>query len=828
MLWVFGVIIPLATVVFEAVAHIAAEVHRDPIPTWLHFIVLLAVPTWYMATDFILNRSGTGRRWTTAALIGNGFALTVSVFYFIFFLPIMPLAVIAIIFVGMGLLALTPLWCMIAGFCQLLALHRRREDDGLTPRRAVLLTLSGVLLAGLLLGLPEVHQYVIGRGVEMAFSDDRAVRTEGLRRLRFLYAQDEILRRCYYAGGGSTQRPLLDISWRGGFWGESRGPAGSPELAQRYRGLYYRLTGRAFNSVPPPQRGGVSLGGRSRSDILRDEWDDDWDRERLADGELGGSAVGGRVKGLMLLSSTIDGVIETAPDGGAGPAVGYVEWVLEFRNDTRLQREARCQVLLPAGGVASRLTLWVNGIEQPAAYGRRNQVTQAYRQVAVRERRDPALLNYVGPDRVLLQCFPIPPGGTIKTKVGITAPLLFRDGQAHLQLPSISERNFSIPDGFRHSVWVESKAAVRSSCRALISSQSSKGHEMHGAMRHDQLQDPAEGVLSIDAAADRTVRYRARLGDLRAEMTLSPSSGLHEAGDFFLVIDGSAGMDGLVGSLDWPAVMKSMPAGSRINVVLAGDLPVRWGHGWAASADAGEKLKDWLADQEFVGGCSPNEALEMALDESAQHGGRVLWLHAPLPVELDSAEGLKQRLRRRTSAGDCQLVAVQVAPGPHRLVESLGDVRGFERVPVLTSLQQTLQHAVRAAADPRRTYQIVTTMPSDAVATTQATQADESTDHIVRLAVFDYVMEAWKAQRAGDSTAQMAIKAQLVTPLSGAVVLETKEQYARNDLSPSAAESQPVVPEPTTMVLLSASLVALLARRPRQHAGFRTKSRRKV
>jgi hypothetical protein len=52
--------------------------------------------------------------------------------------------------------------------------------------------------------------------------------------------------------------------------------------------------------------------------------------------------------------------------------------------------------------------------------------------------------------------FPVPPSGTAKFRIGITAPLtLTNDGRATLALPAIVDRNFSIDAVLRHAVWIE-------------------------------------------------------------------------------------------------------------------------------------------------------------------------------------------------------------------------------------------------------------------------------------------------------------------------------------------------------------------------------------
>ena len=48
----------------------------------------------------------------------------------------------------------------------------------------------------------------------------------------------------------------------------------------------------------------------------------------------------------------------------------------------------------------------------------------------------------------------------------------------------------------------------------------------------------------------------------------------------------------------------------------------------------------------------------------------------------------------------------------------------------------------------------------------------------------------------------LAARYQLVTPVTGAVVLETEQQYRENGLKPVDAGTVPTIPEPEMVVLL--------------------------
>ena len=148
--------------------------------------------------------------------------------------------------------------------------------------------------------------------------------------------------------------------------------------------------------------------------------------------------------GLTLASSLLDGTVDPAA------ALGYLEWTLVFRNSQRWTQEARANIELPAGGVVSRATLWIEGEEREAAFGGRAQVREAYERV-VSARRDPLLVLTDGPDRIQVRCFPVPANGEMKIRIGVTAPL--RNGE--MQLPRMSDTNFASASGLDHSLWIE-------------------------------------------------------------------------------------------------------------------------------------------------------------------------------------------------------------------------------------------------------------------------------------------------------------------------------------------------------------------------------------
>ena len=161
------------------------------------------------------------------------------------------------------------------------------------------------------------------------------------------------------------------------------------------------------------------------------------------------------------------------------------------------------QILLPSGGVVSRLTLWIDGEPHEAAFAARKKVRQAYNNV-VSQRRDPVLVTTCGPDRVLVQCFPVPIGGEMKIRLGITAPLILETRDEGVLLPPrFLEHNFSIPEHVKHSIWIESSGMLNSTSPNLSLEHPENGiYAIRGQISNSDL---SEMGIAIRAHRDREV-----------------------------------------------------------------------------------------------------------------------------------------------------------------------------------------------------------------------------------------------------------------------------------------------------------------------------------
>ena len=92
-----GVVLPAAAIGFELATRLCTQVLFDPLATPWHVALVGAVPLANLALWLRLRRAvPPGRLW----LLAGGGAAAVAAFYALVFLPLYPLAVIAIVFLG--------------------------------------------------------------------------------------------------------------------------------------------------------------------------------------------------------------------------------------------------------------------------------------------------------------------------------------------------------------------------------------------------------------------------------------------------------------------------------------------------------------------------------------------------------------------------------------------------------------------------------------------------------------------------------------------------------------------------------------------------------
>lgn len=781
----FGVILPAAVIAVELATRMCAEAFFDPMPTLAHSALVATVPA---ANLFALvHLQSKSRRLPKWLPVLSGASIAVSAFYALIFLPLLPLAVVAVLFYGLGVLPMGPL----ASFLVALRLRTRlsqRHGPAWTARAVWYGVATGLALL-LTLDIPAAATRL---GTQWAVSSDQSQRARGLALLRSLGDRQLLLRLCYDSAG----RPGGLLSFLVGYGGASLLDPRERNLAQsttEVREIFYRAYGVPFNALPPPHQNGQ------------------WARfnDFAFDADHGGTEVGGRIKGLDLVSSRVDGSIS------GDDATAYLEWIFEFRNSSPIDREVRIGLALPPGAVVSRATLWVNGEEREAAYGGRGEVRKAYEEVAVRQRQDPLLVTSKGADRVLAQAFPVGrSGGTIKFKIGMTAPLeLLSKDRASLTLPAIVDRNFNVPGEAKHAIWLEGKRAVSSTAAGFKGEQVDPDRfRLQGSVTDQELaRVRPEIVIDRDPAITRTVAKGSGNTAIVQEIAAQPNT---PPTALIIVLDGSQRVGPHARAIS--NALEKIPAGSRVGLMIAGDeltqIPVApWSPGHAAS------IKRAIGNTSFAGGQDNTEAVAEAVkDLEREPGATVLWVHGPQPMQFRSTSALLEQVTSRISTFP-RLHLYAVEPGPNELLPDAPWAWGAKLLPARGAVFDEISSHLTALYSSGETMSVTRRLDPN------IQEAATGSDHIARLWGRDHILSLMSAhgEASREDAVRIATQQQLVTPVSGAVVLETQQQFAGNGLTPVTKASVPTVPEPHewAMILIASFALMWMAWRQRQMSG---------
>ncbi len=767
---IFGIILPTAALAVEITTRLCRAYLFDPLPTWAHGILVALVPL----GNFLIWNLHRRNRCASARLgMLNGAGLIIAAYYTLLFLPIIPIAsfgLVAVFYFGIGLVALLPMAPAFGLLAALTLRKRLRSITGAAPGQLTPGLTIGLLagLAALLLVAGPGHMHTLAMRLALSKAPDTSAR--GIQWLRHGNSEPMLRRYCHWDFGRPADLfTLLTLSRM------------HPSTEQ-CRTIYYRVTGAMWNSMPPPEDSFLMNRINPRT-----VWDPN----------VGGDTVGAVLPGLTLTDSRMDAVVD------APSATAYTEWTWNFQNDTALPREARALVTLPPGGVVSRLTLWIHDEPREAAFGGRSQTRQAYQEVAVVQRRDPVLVTTHGPDTVLVQCFPIPADGTMKIRLGITSPMRVNDpNAATLSLPAIQDRNFQLAKNLNHTLWVEANAPIRCGEASLIEEQvAEQSFTLRGIL---PAAPPSSSTprLSVDrTGAPQTVWVNdPQQPAARIIQRLKPTA-FPKPDRIILVIDGSASMnsnaDGIRELLQHP-----LPTNVTDILVASDTQPLH-----IRREQLGTRNPSAVR---FEGGMDNLSALTQAWD--LLHGDSsawIVWLHGPIPMLLGSPEGLQQRYERRKPGP--LLVSVPVAAGPDRIMEKLEAAAPTVCVPPDDSFPSSVarllagEAAWLSACQPERTVEPASNpLPIDAV---------NARPYLVDLWAYDQILNRLPNLELRNELIDMAIRYHLVTPVSGAVVLENDRQYEQAGLKPNEANHGHIVPEPSAVLLLFTGAAILLIRK---------------
>ena len=336
----------------------------------------------------------------------------------------------------------------------------------------------------------------------------------------------------------------------------------------------------------------------------------------------------------------------------------------EFFNEHEWEAEGTYVFPLPEGAAVSEFVMWVDGARIESKVLEADEARAIYEEI-VRQRRDPALLEYVGRGAVQARIFPIPPGGTRKIELSYTQVLPVQNGLVRYTYPLNTEKFSSRPlEEVSIRVDVRSADAIRAiyspthQDRAYIE-RDGVYKAIVGYEEADVL--PTEDFELIYTVSQEDVglnllTYREEGDDGFFLLLVAPKVEVSRDEvidrDVILVLDTSGSMEGekIDQAKDALAyVLDHLHEGDRFNVVSFSTGLRQYARGLRPATEARQAI-DWVRRIEAVGGTDINRALleALAMPDRSERPAVLIFLTDGLPTE--GVTGIDQILANAASS----------------------------------------------------------------------------------------------------------------------------------------------------------------------------------
>jgi len=720
----FGVLLPLAAAVFELITHFCAQHYFDPFPSANHVVLFMLIPlSNYLA--WLSGRKDMSAHFGFMSLI-SGMAMGIGCLYALMFLPMTATSAMYTLYFGFGLLGLAPLlsipctWLGGKTVCRLATKRKTFFDSHQVEHIGHLIVLCMVIA----IEFPST-------ATRMNLSKAAEGNAPAIAWLRQFGSEEVMLRACYERSGRATD--ILGSMYE----------SGHPLSIEKARAIFYQVTGKPFNSVPIPSSARATIQHAGLIDdpaLVNAKVEDEFD----LDADIAGENVSGLARGLTVAEANTIGTVST------DAAVADLEWSMQFANVSKYDREARAKLLLPPGGVVTKATVIVNGIERDATIQLRSAARNYYRQSLV-EQKAPLLVSTCGVDQILIQCFPVQPNSSMKVKLKIAAPLVLSQdkGRAALTLPTLQERNFQFDvDNF---VNIHANKPLTASSSLLTASTAPGDYQISGKLSSAQLSRFA-GVIWCDRDPNCTMAVVEHSGARIARHVSLPAYKTPKA--LVILVDGSASMKNYMADIS--TALKSLQTAMQTQIMFVGENS--------------SILHDptALLDNKPAGGQSDDKALVNYLKTP---NISVLWIHGSQPISTENKTAFHQLLNVPSDAP--RLYDLQITAGPNEILNDLNYSPNFVRVARLGTVKSDLERLFSQWQPTATTTNQFELWPAENIVPANTAAAP---DCVAQLYGYEQVLAG--LQNTLDPAAEqsralgLASQFQIVTPVSSAVVVD--------------------------------------------------------
>lgn len=376
------------------------------------------LPAWvYLATlafcvsNFFIYGNSSTGKNTSIAFFINGLSFLIILYFAMYLIPIMPFSLMAILALGLGFYGLVPALVLIIHIATIYRYFNRDKIYAVSFSGGFLMVLISIIV--FTVGLNIESRKIAQSSTLNPFdqNNDLPDYISISQHLKPNFFNEILLKK------DIVYIPLHDIFSFGGF--DSFG-----NKQYNDRKIHNPIISIAYLFCKD-----LNLTNDDKINILKSNFDKRLEtEEQLWSGE-------------DLFTKTIKEDVKLYPEA----RLAYTEITMKIAcaKDSWRDQEAIYSFQLPEGSVATSLSLWVNGIERKGVLTTKEKAEKAYKQIVGVESRDPSLMQWKEGNKVVVRVFPINYRTPRIFKCGFTTPLKVEDNQMKYQSLSIKGPNIS-------------------------------------------------------------------------------------------------------------------------------------------------------------------------------------------------------------------------------------------------------------------------------------------------------------------------------------------------------------------------------------------------
>ena len=357
------------------------------------------LPIWVYATTFLFCFTNFGiysnyrhKYLTPIIYFINGSSFLLVIYYTIYLVPFAPLSFIGIIALGLGFYGLVPMIVTIAHAVTLIKTIHSDRKHITSFASGISLPIIGFIIFTILLNIEskKINEYSITNSFDNTSTDLPTYITIS-QHLKPNFFNEIILK-----------KDIVYIASENFFEFRGFGDFGTKQYNERKN--HNPIINLAYVFCEP-----LDISTDDRINILKSNFD-----KRLETEEQLWS-------GNDLFTKNIKEDVKIFADN----RLAYTEITMDIAcaEKTWGQKEAIYSFQLPEGAVATSLSLWVNGVERKGVLTTKEKAAKAYKQIVGVEARDPSLMQWKEGNKVVVRVFPISYELPRTFKCGFTTPL---------------------------------------------------------------------------------------------------------------------------------------------------------------------------------------------------------------------------------------------------------------------------------------------------------------------------------------------------------------------------------------------------------------------